>query len=208
MRIDELDHTTLSPGEQKDIPQEKLDKIIVFLQEHCKIIIDQYRNSQEFLLHGQRNMPDVFLGRSRDSRPPVDTLPQAQTLIDEKLKGAGFTALRGNSIFCTSAEVMAGDYGTLYVIFPVDGFSFTWTPKVSDFSGRYYLNYPEDAQRFIEKNKDLSPREFVRSYGFLRSSLKMALLSGYEIYINGSYVAVRYGTPMNEQIFEALRITI
>lgn len=44
----------------------------------------------------------------------------------------GFNARRSNSLFCTSDYNQASDYGTPYVVFPVNGFSFTYWDNCKD----------------------------------------------------------------------------
>lgn len=70
----------------------------------------------------------VYYGNSRQDRRPKDSTRWANDLFDWCLKKLGFTALRGNSIFCTSDQDLAVDYGELYMIFPIDkASSYTYT---------------------------------------------------------------------------------
>jgi hypothetical protein len=54
------------------------------------------------------------------------------------VKEAGFTTLRGNSLFCNSSLNKADNWGKPYVIFPLNGFSYTYSAKFSGMSAAGY----------------------------------------------------------------------
>ena len=100
----------------------------------------------------------------------------------------GFTALRGNSIFATSVPSRARIYGTLYIIFPIDGFDFTYCV------GEYDLELPyaatPDSLGFQWLGTE-DPEAFLQDYLPRKDNLAQALKEGYEVYIRGQYYALR-----------------
>lgn len=98
----------------------------------------------------------IFFGEKEcpKNRPPVDNIPEFQTLIDEHLKSKGFTALRSNSIFVTGNLEFTKRFKKgerkIHVIFPSKNFSFTWNPKVRDFYFRL-LNVSENLELNYKK---------------------------------------------------------
>ncbi len=136
--------TTVSP---KSIYQnlngtEKSVKVTNFIKKHCSEFLAVYQNSGA-LYHGFKKtkpLSDTFITNSRENRTPKDSAVEYQKLIDEKLKQAGFNALRGNSIFCTHDPFTALKFGKVYLIFPLNGFDFTWS-RSYDLTAEYALTY-------------------------------------------------------------------
>jgi hypothetical protein len=59
----------------------------------------------------------------------MDSSNEAQTIFDGILAEEGIDALRRNSIFTTGSIDQASNYGELFIIFPRDGFKFSWCTK-------------------------------------------------------------------------------
>lgn len=107
----------------------------------CSQAVKAMQYSGNFLMRGIKDISaSEFVGKSRNDRWAKDSPANAQKLIDGTLKLAGFTALRGNSIFCTSDWYAAASYGVRFFIFPKDGFSFTWNKKHRDLYSDYVDN--------------------------------------------------------------------
>jgi hypothetical protein len=104
------------------------------------------------------------VGQSHKKRKTKDTSSAIQTGVDKVLASKGFTALRHNSIFTSSRVEIASDYGIPYIIFPKNGFSFTWSPKIQDF-------YHD----FIEEHDITTWSEFISHYGLDPSSIYVDL---------------------------------
>jgi hypothetical protein len=127
MRISEI-----APGQTKPMalrPDEDKfntawERLIV---PNCSDIIGVYRNAEEFLFRGMKDKPDFFREMSRNDRKPKDSSKDISTMFDKMLAANGMTALRGNSIFAISDRGHTTDFGDPYIIFPVNGFDFTYT---------------------------------------------------------------------------------
>lgn len=153
------------------------DKLIAYIEKNCSEFLIELEKADSFLYRGfgmrqlERKAPKAFVSSSMVNRPPKDNQVEIQKRYDQNLKMAGFTALRSNSIFCTGDESNAGNYGEVYAIFPINGFSFTWSALIDDFiheDGDDYitsdvaLKLKEQFSDFVEVLDDL---ESYRNYG-------------------------------------------
>lgn len=99
---------------------------------HCSQAISEYKKAGRMLYRGTNEDSDVFVGKPFEERRTKDS----DTLVSEKISQAmlefGFKATRENSIFCSGSKTHASGYGSTYMIFPFDGFDFTWSTEYSD----------------------------------------------------------------------------
>lgn len=118
----------------------KMDNLFKALAKHCTQIIKVYkelnRNNferEKFLFRGIRSSDDALYGKPFEARKPKDSNRQLHELVNGTIKSLGFTANRENSMFVTGDRSQASGYGNdLYIMFPVDGFTFTWSKTVKD----------------------------------------------------------------------------
>ena len=111
----------------------KLLKYFSYIEKNCSEFLASVRATNKLLFRGQDDTEHpVFVGYPRENRSPKDSDIEAQRLFDQYLTTMGFKALRSNSIFTSSDDSQAGNYGTVYAIFPKNGFSFTWSTKEED----------------------------------------------------------------------------
>ena len=128
MKIYEIED--LEPGDKNQLDTKG---IINQLKTDCSDSISAMKTAEDFLYRGiSTDMSDAFIGRSRENRKPIDLPQHYQDTIDLSMKAVGMEALRSNSIFCSGALSQAGCYGEIYIIFPVNGFKFSWSPIVKD----------------------------------------------------------------------------
>lgn len=113
---------------------------------NCSYIYNLYRNNIKnithiddivagtFLFRGvKRYNNEIFYGQSRENRRPVDSPTLVHDQLSLAMLSAGLKATRSNSIFTSSALGTAHGYGAIkYVIFPVNGFNYTWSRKYRD----------------------------------------------------------------------------
>jgi hypothetical protein len=136
MKINELEDA-LKPGEKRLFTPSNTKKGKTFTDflTDCSDSIAAIKAADKFIYRGMSDSPLIFKGRSRDNRSPLDTTMRTTEGIDKILSATGFTALRTNSIFCSGDSHQAGMYGDyVYLIFPINGFSFTWSEKIHDFT--------------------------------------------------------------------------
>ena len=82
------------------------------------------------------------------------------------------------------------EYGTSYVIYPENGFDFTWSPVITDFWAEI-IDIPVRYSHLERCLEELTPAEFVNEYNFLHGSLDSAINSKNEILIRGKYVLIK-----------------
>jgi hypothetical protein len=99
----------------------------------------------------QSLFPSAFPGVPNSNRSPTDSSTLMQFTVDSVLKKSGFEALRSNSIFTTSNYDMAREYGKVYVVFPKDGFDFTWSSRYRDFYEDFILGLFGEPLQFLDK---------------------------------------------------------
>lgn len=93
------------------------------------------KNPQMLPLYRGLNHSDNFIKKQRRiDRKPLGTNVFRHKLAVTAFNELGFTANRDNSYFCTGAMDQADEFGTIYYIFPIGEFSFTWSPDVKDFT--------------------------------------------------------------------------
>lgn len=95
--------------------------------------------------------PDVYRGVPHTNRQAMDTNQDIQDSFDEWLKSKKFKAVRGNSIFVSGDYYQADGYGKVYIIVPRNGFAFTWSPDVSDFTADVADDLNIDDDNFPEE---------------------------------------------------------
>lgn len=193
MKINEvIDHTKLKNGQEEWMVSSKITSLINFMKKNCSNIIKIYKDEGYFLYRGIRHQASsILLGRSRDDRKPMDTPPDIQNKLDKVLASQGFTALRGNSIFCSSSFAFVHDYGTPFMIFPVNGFTYTWNTDAQDLYKRWLLRSEYSILANELKVGIDNPEQFIKEFHFINNErLDDALTTGREIYINGSCVAI------------------
>ena len=123
----------LQPSEKPLSP--KLLEIFSYIEKNCSESVAATKKSKKLLYRGfglGNGNKKIFVGYPRAKRKPKDSSPTSQVNFDKLLSLNGFTALRSNSLFCTTNESFATSFGNTFVVFPKDGFDFTWSPKFRD----------------------------------------------------------------------------
>lgn len=171
-----------------------------FIIKNCSDAYNTYLKTGEVLYRIVAKTNHIFIGSFPNNRVPVDTPKQIQDLIDNYLQQEGFTALRNNSVFCSPSYFSLGRYeGNGFVIFPFNGFSFTYSEVFEDFTED--ITGPMDIYKqktwdiIMDNLRALTPQEFVSKYKFKHDSFEAAMKSGNEIYIHGKYLAITRSAP-------------
>ena len=110
-----------------------------------------FRGTASGIKYNSNNVPWAFRGTARSSRPPTDTRPESQRLFDAYLEAAGFGARRSNSIFCSGSLGQCLGYGLVYMVFPLDGFNFTYSSKYHDLYTNLFSHMLPGPTNFINK---------------------------------------------------------
>lgn len=144
------------------------DALMTLLNKECSEIINLYRSNKKFLYRGvsdSYNKPVFFL-KPRDDRNSL-TDNTAQEIIDNYLKSKKFVALRSNSFFCTSDYHTASGYGESYIIFPKNGFKYTYSPKSWDLVDDIDFYSLSDAGDYDTSLDFSNIKSFVNSISYL-----------------------------------------
>lgn len=124
--------------------REYILKVLKFIDKHCSVFLKDIQRSQRFLYHGFKSTRNVkldaysFIGLPHIQRFPLDSPKCFQDLHDQILTDQNFKALRSNSLFCISDSLVAEYYGKVFIIFPINGFSYTWSE--ANRKDAFYLN--------------------------------------------------------------------
>lgn len=112
---------------------EKTLRYFRVIEKECSQALAVMKSTRRLLYRGTyKTAGEVYVGKPFMNRTPTDSSVEEQDRFDHKLALAGFKALRGNSIFTTSNPHQAIDYGNLQIIFPKNGFHFTWSSEHDD----------------------------------------------------------------------------
>lgn len=181
----------IAPG-QKQALELDISSIITLIKRECSFALNAMLSAKRMLYRGMLayNLPE-FIAMSRNDRRSLSRLDLAHNTFDLLINQYGFTANRSNSIFCTSIEHLAAGYGSVYYIFPVNGFDFLWSNRVSDLMANpsevfYDL---KDYSEKIELDPARASQEFIRKWKFKDTDFSNALISGNEILVHGKYYA-------------------
>lgn len=124
----------VKPKGKKEVTSTKLVEII---KTECSDAIRVMRSTERGMFRGAANAGEVFVGRPRENRNPLDSKSADQVLYDNYLTSLGIVAQRHNSLFVSSLYGIADEYaqrhgGVTYVIFPKNGFKYSWSKEHQD----------------------------------------------------------------------------
>jgi hypothetical protein len=200
MKLYELE---IQLGEKQELTPELSETYIALIKRDCSEALAAMKATGRFLYRGVPGATlRAFKGASRENRRPLSTKAHFQVLIDEMLSHYGFKALRSNSIYCTSAYEEAQYYekgsGHLYMIFPINGFDYTW----SRYSGDLYAMMGSSDYQTLN-NRDFE--SFQEKFQFTNKYLNDALTAGHEVMVHGQYYAFSnliYGYNFDKELLE------
>jgi hypothetical protein len=135
MRLFEIAPEIL-PGYGKKFTLDNIDDAIERIKIDCSDAVIAMRESGHFLYRGMEyTHPEIFVARSRINRKALHSHALLSSMIDHALIAAGMSAIRSNSVFCTTNDSTANTYGDIFYIFPKNGFDFTYTKHEDLFTG-------------------------------------------------------------------------
>lgn len=110
------------------VGQTKLIKLLNGLSVKCSDAIASMKAADTFLFRGAERDGDAYISKPFDKRRTMTSVAEVQQFYDKKIAEVGFKALRGNSIFTSGDRTLSSGFGSIqYMIFPVNGFSFTYS---------------------------------------------------------------------------------
>lgn len=159
----------------------------------CRPYLALIASDRRPLLRGVDPSAPPFFSRDvpRDRRPrnmPTDL----HDVADAWFSATFGIRYRGAAVFCTGRREQAASFGNAYLMFPVGGFRFCWSPFVDDLH----------AWAVREDHLSKPPPEFVQLLGRLdyrEDDLAAAVASGNEVMLACTrYHAVRANTTAEE----------
>jgi ribosomal protein L24 len=136
----------------KGVPK-SIYKFLQGVEKNCSEIMKIYKNMNrgydaKFLYRGSSNSQDAIYGKPFEARKAKDSNQELSDYLNQVINDSGLRARRDNAIFVTGDQGQASGYakpGT-YIIFPKDGFAFTWSPNEKDlvFNNRKALEFIDD----------------------------------------------------------------
>ncbi len=181
------------------------------VQKNCSDVLSVYFRNKKLLYRGvsrEKEIPNIFLSQNRtDRRVVLGSNLYTGKVCDLYLKTAGFTALRGSSTFCNSELRRTVGWGETYIIFPLNGFKFTYSLEFTGCSASSYI-YPAVVDKrsledyfspnsngiFPLSNKTLKDEanKFVKVNKFYKTNLNVALNKQRDIWFQGKFIAFKY----------------
>lgn len=208
MRLFEFDINKLKQGKIIDYGSSDISEAIDKIKLNCSDFLKIREKSKRFLYRGMNSVPDIFISQSRDSRSAIDgpTSSRYKRLADFYMKNMGITALRGNSTFCNSKLRDSENYGKIFFMFPINGFSFTYSKKLTGSSAEAYeYPTPDSGERAPLIPEDLTPlqlnilsRQFIYDNQIKTNNLAWPLVNGYDVWIRGRFIAVNFQKYQHE----------
>lgn len=139
MRIKELleayDLISNPPGGRASY--EENQKVANYLKTHCGPWLEHTNNGNDVVYRGTKIRMDyesVALKTVRNDRTPKDSSGFMHNVYNLLISIAGGKANRSNSIFVTSNSHQASIYGTVFTVFPIGQFHYTWSPYTTDWT--------------------------------------------------------------------------
>ena len=107
------------------------------IKTECSDIISVLKGTNKVLYRGIKGKGDAFVGSPRTNREPRDSSKINQIYYNAWLTRKGIAARRDNSLFVTSHRAFAwrfadGNTNNMYVIFPKNGFKYSWSTRHDD----------------------------------------------------------------------------
>lgn len=99
---------------------------------NASTIMAAYRRTGKFLYRGIKSSEDSIYGKPFDERRAKDSNSKMSNLLNKALADQGFDARRDNTSFTSGSIHQAGNYGTVYIIVPRDGFTFHYSKNIAD----------------------------------------------------------------------------
>jgi len=135
MRYQELTESPTSTP--LDVSSHK--EIAHILNTECSDIIKAYKQTGKFLWRGIKGVNDSIVKSTIDkNRRPLEMSGEVHDATNEALTDLGFKAHRGNSIFTTPNINTTDSWGAPFVVFPKNGFEYTWFAEETIGDGYVY----------------------------------------------------------------------
>ncbi len=170
---------------RKDL-KERLVDIINDINNKCKPFVREwlreYNNKTlEIWYSGRYGKDSHYEGVIRTERTPLNMDKDVHYRLDDIFFSKFGVKYRSNSIFVTGDASEAGEYGKIYLIFPIGKYQYTWSPSINDLYLFSDILGGDDQTRIDGLMR-----------GYKQKDLSRAISSHHEIMLSGKqYIALR-----------------
>jgi hypothetical protein len=107
------------------------EEVVELLKSECSEIYNLYKSTgfKNLFFRGEKDANDKyepFKAGIYQNRIPVQMDPKLHETFNAAMMRVGLGAHRGNSIFTSSNFIVAADWGNTCIVFPTNGFKYTW----------------------------------------------------------------------------------
>lgn len=172
----------------------------------CSDAIAAMKEARTVLYRGRNGMEPILYSSIPTEREPRDIPVKIHNIIEKWMIDNGYAARRSNSLFVVGAKIQASYYGEPYIIFPTNGFKFTWFKNTHDLYGYLKDRVYKGRGKLLwlagpfEKKVDDIMRQTVPS----TENLASALASNNEIMITGCHYYALRDDLFREKVYDAI----
>ena len=178
-------------------PEEQLEFLATEMSgmlKNCSQIISIYKQANGFLYRGMKHKPIAFESNIRTDRSTVEMHPEYAKALVRAYNALGIKAHRQNSIFTTPDRHKAHDWGNAYIVFPQNGFSFSYFTEIKSNYAYYRMENaaaavvnPYDPHNFATDDEDIaSIVKVMKELGITDKNLTYAIQQECEVLITGA----------------------
>ena len=185
------------------------EKILNYINTHCSNYVREMQTAGSLLYRGIKKDEAQdrisFIGNSRTNRKPKDSSARISKEFNKILTKLGIEANRSNSIFTTSYKMRTLNFGTTYIIFPLNSAKFSWTTArdlvLDNHSDADWSSYTSGNLKYDDefKSKMENINEYItkRRQGFWVASPESQKKNRYEHSINSDVINYVYVISKN-----------
>lgn len=189
---------------EHDVPQSKIDNFANIVSTECSEIVGTYKRAKGFIYRGVETNHAAFKANISKTRDPLFLDMDIHKKVNKIMAEMGFDAHRGNSIFTSSSPTMARAWGTSYIVFPHNGFEYTWFKNKTRGYVFNTLEYITDdaletyEEKFIPSYEDYEERDVA-----IRAAAKSKQYKEFEKqYIKDALIKL---SPTNKNLVSAIQ---
>ncbi len=130
-KIDQLKDRLETERREFSSSNPELEALFEKIEDRCSDYLDAVGQAGRVLYRGSSRSGTAWIERSWDVRKVKDSDSREQEIFDDLLEKIGIKARRSNSVYCSPDYHQAAGYtkgtGDVYVIFPINGFHYSYT---------------------------------------------------------------------------------
>ena len=208
MNLQEITNTTSDP-----------QWVVSTIESRCKHWFSEGGGAQvgSILYRGvTRDLGDATITKVRTDRNPMNTSPAMTEVWNEAITKSGHVANRTNSMFTSGNKALARGYATdsdtLYVVFPLGIFKYTWSIGLTDWfislSQLFTWAERDEIEKFANDPSNPRPKsldtKLIPSLRGDDNSMDAAIMSGNEVMIHSREVLMVRESFYDSQVLPLL----